>query len=211
MEMNIYLLYFYRILTCWLPETPKLYPLKRMLLRCCGVEVGKNVAIASSVYITGLGKLVLKDGVRLSHNVQIFCEGEIVLGENVVIAENNVLCASGRIEIGEGTEIYQANMLTANENSSLKVGKNCQVAHMISMKTSYHQIAPNGLCIAGEPRFSDIEIGNGCWICAGAIILPGVKVGEKSVVAAGAVVTKDVAPFSLVAGVPAEVKKTYSI
>ena len=209
--MNIYLLYFYRFLTWWWPETPKLYPLKRMLLRCCGVEVGKNVSIASSVYITGQGKLVLKDGVRLAHNVQIFCDGEIVLGARVLVSENNVLCASGRIEVGEGTEIYQSNMLTANESSSLKIGKNCQIAHMISMKTSYHQIAPNGLCIAGEPRFSGIEIGDGCWICAGAIILPKVKIGEKSVVAAGAVVTKDVAPFSLVAGVPAAVKKTYSI
>lgn len=207
--MNIYLLYFYRLLTCWWPETPKLYPLKRMLLRCCGVEVGKNVVIASSVYITGQGKLVLKDGVRLAHNVQIFCQGEIVLGENVVIAENNVIGAAGRIEIGRGTEIYQSNLLMANGKSSLVIGEDCQIAHMVSLKTTHHEINPAGRCIGGAPLFSDIRIGNGCWICACATIIPGVTVGERVIVGAGAVVISDVPAYSLAVGVPAVIKKAY--
>ena len=49
----------------------------------------------------------------------------------------------------------------------------------------------------------------GAWIGTGAIILPGVTIGEYSVVAAGAVVTKNVPPYSMVAGVPAKVVKMY--
>lgn len=49
----------------------------------------------------------------------------------------------------------------------------------------------------------DISVGEGAWISAGAIILGPCCVGEHSVVAAGAVVTKDVAPYTVVAGVPA--------
>lgn len=49
----------------------------------------------------------------------------------------------------------------------------------------------------------------GAWIGAGAIILPGVTIGEYSAVAAGAVVTKNVPPYTMVAGVPSKVIKTY--
>ena len=49
-----------------------------------------------------------------------------------------------------------------------------------------------------------VKIGNDCWIGAGVIILSGVTIGECSVVGAGAVVTKDVEPYTIVAGVPAK-------
>lgn len=52
---------------------------------------------------------------------------------------------------------------------------------------------------------SPITIGNGCWICSSATICGGVTIGENSIVAAGAVVTRDVPPNSIVAGVPAKV------
>ncbi len=55
----------------------------------------------------------------------------------------------------------------------------------------------------GQSRPEPIHIGNGSWIGAGAIILPGVKLGAGSVVAAGAAVSNDVAPNTLVGGVPA--------
>lgn len=53
----------------------------------------------------------------------------------------------------------------------------------------------------------EITIGNDVWIGASAILLPGIKVGDGAVIAAGAVVTKDVEPYSVVGGVPAKVIK----
>lgn len=50
-----------------------------------------------------------------------------------------------------------------------------------------------------------ITIEDGCWICSGATVCGGVTIGENSIVAAGAVVTRDVPPNSIVAGVPAKV------
>jgi acetyltransferase-like isoleucine patch superfamily enzyme len=58
--------------------------------------------------------------------------------------------------------------------------------------------------IAGKGVSKDIEIADGCWLGAGSIILPGVKVGYKSVIAAGAVVTKDIDPYTMVAAFPQE-------
>lgn len=52
-----------------------------------------------------------------------------------------------------------------------------------------------------------IKIGNGVWVGAGAIILPGVTIGEKAIVGAGSVVTKDVPDFAVVAGNPACIRR----
>lgn len=63
-----------------------------------------------------------------------------------------------------------------------------------------------------RPKMKDkepfIKVGNDVWIGAGAIILPGVTIGDESVVGAGSVVTKDVPAHTIVAGNPARVIKT---
>ena len=54
------------------------------------------------------------------------------------------------------------------------------------------------------PYHAPVEFGRGCWVGAGAVIMPGVRIGEMAVVAAGAVVTKDVPDRTVVAGIPAK-------
>lgn len=56
----------------------------------------------------------------------------------------------------------------------------------------------------GSNRIADVRIGNDVWIGANAVILPGVTIGDGAVIAAGAVVTKDVQPYSVCGGVPAK-------
>lgn len=175
------------------------------------MEVGKNVIISSSVSFDGFGHFKLCEGVQLTPRVQIWGEGEIVIGDNSIIAQNVTIAADGRIEIGAKTTINQSSVLAANGKSKLTIGQNCQIAHMVSIKTSYHKIDPQGPCIAGHSQYSDITIHDGCWICAMATILPGTTIGQKSIVAAGAVVTEDVPAYSLAAGVPAVIKKHYKI
>jgi acetyltransferase-like isoleucine patch superfamily enzyme len=58
-----------------------------------------------------------------------------------------------------------------------------------------------------ETKIAPIKIEQGAWVTVGAIILPGVTIGKNSIVAAGAVVTKDVPPYTLVGGVPAKIIK----
>jgi acetyltransferase-like isoleucine patch superfamily enzyme len=68
--------------------------------------------------------------------------------------------------------------------------------------TSGHEIGPSERR-AGPVHSSPITVEDGCWIGAGSILLPGVTIGRGSIVAAGSVVTKDVAPDTLVGGIPA--------
>ncbi len=63
----------------------------------------------------------------------------------------------------------------------------------------------------GETQIMKVTVGEGAWIGARAIILPGVTIGEGAVVAAGSVVTKDVAPHTLVAGTPAVPKRSLEV
>nr|WP_262922778.1 DapH/DapD/GlmU-related protein [Roseivirga pacifica] len=58
---------------------------------------------------------------------------------------------------------------------------------------------------------SEIVVNNDCWIASNATILAGVTIGEGSIIAAGAVVTKDIPPYSIVAGNPAKVIKSRKV
>ena len=80
------------------------------------------------------------------------------------------------------------------------------ISHRVTLILSVDP-GPSPLQQIYTPKVSPIIIKKGAWIGAGAIILQGVTVGEFSVVAAGAVVTKDVPPYTVVAGVPAKAVK----
>ena len=71
---------------------------------------------------------------------------------------------------------------------------------IVTHDSSYHNINPDIPILTDE-----VIIKKNAYIGAGAIILPGVTIGESSIVAAGAVVTKDVPPRTIVTGIPAKV------
>lgn len=81
----------------------------------------------------------------------------------------------------------------------LNIGNNAVIAYETIIWTLNHDYNDIHFCGKCAP----VEIGAYAWICSRSIILPGVKIGEGAVVASGAIVTKDVKPYSVVAGVPA--------
>ena len=92
-----------------------------------------------------------------------------------------------------GVEIYAAKSIT--------MGDNTMIGDMVTIyDTDFHRIDEGS-----EPRVAPITIGDNVWLGRGALVLPGVTIGDHSIVAAGAVVTKDVAARTVVAGNPARV------
>lgn len=83
----------------------------------------------------------------------------------------------------------------------LTIGRNAVIAYDAIIWTLNHDYNDIHFCGKGAP----VEIGDYAWICSRSIILPGIKIGEGAVVASGAIVTKDVPPYSIAAGVPAKI------
>lgn len=91
------------------------------------------------------------------------------------------------------------------DQGGIYINDGCLIGHRVTITTLNHGLAP-------EDRHSSypkpVRLGKNVWIGSGAILLPGVSIGDNAVVAAGAVVSKDVKAGSIVAGVPARhVKK----
>jgi acetyltransferase-like isoleucine patch superfamily enzyme len=95
---------------------------------------------------------------------------------------------------------------TIYDLGGVDIGDDVLIGPNVSIITSGHPLEPSQrrTAVTAKP----IVIERNVWIAAGATIIGGVTVGENSVVAAGAVVTRDVPPNSLVAGVPARVVRS---
>lgn len=100
------------------------------------------------------------------------------------------------IRIGNGTYLNRNTEIVAAQ--SVIIGRDCKIARdVIIMDTDQHPL-PDGSLLA-DP----VSIGDRVWIGARAIVLKGVTIGHDAVIGAGSVVTRDVAPRAVVAGIPA--------
>ncbi len=103
-----------------------------------------------------------------------------------------------------GADTFITGPLHVDLGAHVRIGNRVRLGHHVVLLTRNHEIgSPDFRC--GLTVMAPIEIGDGAWIASCVTILPGVRVGKGAVVAAGAVVTRDVAPNTLVAGVPARV------
>lgn len=103
------------------------------------------------------------------------------------------------IEIGDGTIIGDNCFLDGRDK--LKIGNYVDVASAVMIYNSEHDINSDDF----KPVTAPVEIEDYVFIGPRAIILPGVKIGRGAIIAAGAVVTRDVDEFKIMGGVPAEV------
>mgnify|MGYP006138619401 CR=1 FL=1 len=104
------------------------------------------------------------------------------------------------IQVGDGTRINGASI---HATSSITIGRNCLIASNVMILDS----DGHGVAVADRERHNPVAapivIEDDVWVGANAIVLKGVTLGRGSVVAAGSVVTRDVAPMTLVGGNPA--------
>jgi acetyltransferase-like isoleucine patch superfamily enzyme len=101
--------------------------------------------------------------------------------------------------IGAGTQINRDCVLDAR--GSLHIGDHVSISPEVVILTADHDHTAPGFPLRQRP----VTIEDNVWIGMRALVLPGVRIGRGAVVAAGAVVTKDVDPLTVVAGIPARV------
>ena len=148
----------------------------------------------------------LGQGVVFEPGVLVFHPENIEIGDNVYVGHGAILKGyhKGRMVIGAHTWIGQGVFFHAAGN--LTVGSTVGIAPFVKVLTSLHAEAGRDVPILDSPlQFAPVSIEDHSDVGVGAILLPGVPVGRGAQVGAGAVVTRDVPPFAIVAGSPARV------
>jgi acetyltransferase-like isoleucine patch superfamily enzyme len=147
-------------------------------------------------------------GAKLVEPQLIDVGGDVVLGEYAWLnAKDERRDRRPTLRIGDGTSIGRFAQINAWR--SVTIGRNVLIADRVFISDADHNYSDTETPIIqqGDAFFGAVTLRDGCWIGIGAVILPGVTVGRNAVVAANAVVTKDVPDCAVVGGIPAKIIK----
>ena len=168
----------------------KLYIIKCKLVKLFVQLTHKNIRCASSTIIEG--------------KCEFKRDGNIEIGEKTVISRWSCFRPwGGYIRIGENCSVNSFCFLSGN--GGIEIGDNVRIATQCVLVSANHNFDRTDVPITFQGETAEkITIEDDCWLGAGAKILSGVTIGKGSVVAACAVVSKNVPEYSVVAGVPAK-------
>lgn len=145
------------------------------------------------VFTMGKPKIINKGSIKVGTLVRFVSNISPVLIDVAKKAE---------LVIGDNCRINGVNI---SVQSKVIIGNNCRIApHTIIMDSDHHDVSNRLILGKSKPIIMEDDV----WVATRAMILKGVKLGKGSVVASGAVVTKDVPAYTIVAGVPARVIKS---
>ena len=118
---------------------------------------------------------------------------------HIMIMEGFHIRTPKGITIEDGVSIGPKVLLDGRKG--LTIGKSAVIAYEAIIWTLNHDYNDLNFCGKGAP----VEIGEYAWICSRSIVLPGIKIGKGAIVASGAIVTKNVPDYAIVAGIPAKI------
>lgn len=144
---------------------------------------------------------------RINFNIRICGGGKIDIGNNVALRDYAILSPGhGYIKIGNNCAVGAFNYFDGN--AGLTIGNDVHIGQHVCIYTADHIFSDNSIPIHKQGLdFKPVVIEDDVWIGAHAVVLAGVTVSRGSVIAAGAIVTRDIPENSIVAGVPAKVIK----
>lgn len=147
---------------------------------------------------------------RLGRGARLVEPRLVCVGSRVVIGEQAWLNAKDdradgqpTLRIGDGT--YIGRLVQINAWRQVEIGRDVLIADRVFIGDADHRFADTTVPIRrqGDQFAGAVTLRDGCWLGIGAVVLPGVTIGRNAVVAANAVVTRDVADFTVVGGIPA--------
>lgn len=172
--------------------------------------LGKSARIDENAIIrTGFGtRFTAGDRLAVGAHSRLYIQKNWQFGANVVIATHCAIFSRespqcGILTIGDGTHIGDSTILDIADDvtigNEVALGPNCVI---YSHDHEYNSTSKAAW--KGQLQCAPVVIEDGAWIGSGVTILPGVTVGKRAVVAAGAVVTKSIPPHTIWGGVPAK-------
>lgn len=172
------------------------------------VLIGKGVSIRYARYLEAGKDLIVEDYAEIN----CLASQKIILGERVTIGKFAIIRPSNIYggEIGVGLKIGNNSNIGPYGyigcSGYIEIGNNVMISPRVSIYAENHLFDRTDIIMKEQgvdKQFVKIE--DDCWIAANSIIVAGVTIGKGSVIAAGSVVTKDIPPYSIAAGVPAKV------
>jgi galactoside O-acetyltransferase len=141
---------------------------------------------------------------RIAENVRIVGFRNVALGDGVAMMANSyIYAASGECEVGPSTSI-NTNVQLGADHGRIAIGSQVLIGPNCVLRAADHRFDDAATPIQAQGHTTGaIVIEDDVWIGANVVVTRDVRVGRGAVVAAGAVVTRDVAPYTIVAGVPA--------
>jgi acetyltransferase-like isoleucine patch superfamily enzyme len=187
------------------------YALRRALYPSVFGKIGRNVTFGRNITIRHPHKIRIGDNCIIDENCVLDAKGDdprgIELGNDCVLSRNNILsCKGGYIKLGDGTNIAQNSLV--HSESAVELGANTLVAsYVYFVGGGNHDFSRTDIPVIQQPSITrgGIHIEENCWFGAGVIVLDGSKIGRDCVVAAGAVVNRDLPPYSVAVGMPARI------
>ncbi|RZL19666.1 MAG: acyltransferase [Pedobacter sp.] len=175
------------------------------------VFVGRGTSIRYSRYLHAGRDLIIEDYAE----VNCMAHNKIILGNRVTIGKYAIIRPANAYggEIGEGLKVGNNSSIGPYAyigcSGMIEIGDNVMLSPRVSIYAENHLFDSTQRTIKDQGvKRSFVKIEDDCWIASNSVILAGVTVGRGSVIASGSVVTKDVPPYSVVAGVPAKVIKS---
>ncbi len=157
-------------------------------LRRCLKRLGQRPYFGPGVEVTGAKRIVIGDRFSLARGSALHAHG------------------GGSIEIGDNVSINANTSVGASEGGRIELGNNVIIAQNVVLRASDHAHASTDVPIRAQGHTGGtIVIEEGTWIGANAVVTSGVRIGAHTIIGAGAVVTRDVEPYSLACGVPARI------
>lgn len=140
----------------------------------------------------------------LGARVRFWGPVRLFVGSHCAFFDDVIISGVGEIRIGDRTTIGHDSVLVCRER--LEIGSDCMLAAYCYVLDVDHEFESTEKTIPEQGlRVQPVVIGNDVWVGAGTVILRGVRIGDGAVVAANSVVTRDVPPYTVVAGSPAKV------
>ncbi|NEO99695.1 MAG: acyltransferase [Symploca sp. SIO2E9] len=187
--------------------TPLGRVLRRLGYRTIFAQLGKSAWIRVGIHFEGAARIKMGDLVSIHPGVRIRSLNQksmIVMADKVSL-DRGVDIKSNRGEIAIGKQTY-IGPYTCLSGGDIKIGDNCLIASHSGIYANNHSFADPLRPIRDQgSSFKGIVIEDDCWLGSGVRVLDGVTIAKGSVIGAGAVVTKDIPPYSVAVGVPAKV------
>lgn len=188
--------------------------LRQKFYRSLLKHMGRGVVIGGGTIFHYPQNISLGRAVALSYGCLIDARGgdgaEITIDDNVIIGRyTSIVCKEGRIHIGRDVGIGAQTTISAVSGNQVEIGNNTMIAPYVYIGgISYHFDSTDiPIKDQGVNPQGGASIGDNVWLGANVTILDGVTVGNDAIVAAGAVVTGNIPPYSIAMGVPAKVVK----